>query len=93
MAQIETFKLALKKNTIWKIIGEIPNSKIDWRMWSGAGQGFAKDAEKLKMMLLAWNYHNQTQGKNYNYVTKSFSQLDKYNTFIKKSFIAHMSWM
>ncbi|OWR53057.1 hypothetical protein KGM_213419 [Danaus plexippus plexippus] len=28
------------------------------------GQGYAKDAEKLKMMLLAWNYHSQTQGRN-----------------------------
>ncbi|XP_038218299.1 nucleolar protein 4-like isoform X2 [Zerene cesonia] len=26
-------------------------------------QGYAKDAEKLKMMLLAWNYHNQS-GRN-----------------------------
>ncbi|XP_048484099.1 nucleolar protein 4 isoform X3 [Plutella xylostella] len=29
-----------------------------------SGQGFAKDAEKLKMMLLAWNYHSQAQGRN-----------------------------
>lgn len=36
--------------------------KIDWRMWLGAGHGYAKDAEKLKMMLLAWNYHSQAQG-------------------------------
>ncbi|XP_050673078.1 uncharacterized protein LOC126970968 isoform X2 [Leptidea sinapis] len=28
------------------------------------GHGFAKDAEKLKMMLLAWNCQNQTQGRN-----------------------------
>ncbi|XP_012550855.1 nucleolar protein 4 isoform X1 [Bombyx mandarina] len=27
-------------------------------------QALAKDAEKLKMMLLAWNYHNQSQGRN-----------------------------
>ncbi|CAH2097792.1 unnamed protein product [Euphydryas editha] len=29
-----------------------------------SGHGYAKDAEKLKMMLLAWNYHSQTQGRN-----------------------------
>ncbi|XP_063369689.1 nucleolar protein 4 isoform X2 [Cydia amplana] len=29
-----------------------------------SSQAFAKDAEKLKMMLLAWNYHSQTQGRN-----------------------------
>ncbi|XP_041977147.1 nucleolar protein 4 isoform X3 [Aricia agestis] len=29
-----------------------------------SSQGYAKDAEKLKMMLLAWNYHSQTQGRN-----------------------------
>ncbi|CAH2057343.1 unnamed protein product, partial [Iphiclides podalirius] len=29
-----------------------------------SGQAFAKDAEKLKMMLLAWNYHSQSQGRN-----------------------------
>ncbi|XP_049879833.1 nucleolar protein 4 isoform X2 [Pectinophora gossypiella] len=29
-----------------------------------SSQGLAKDAEKLKMMLLAWNYHSQTQGRN-----------------------------
>ncbi|XP_075985215.1 nucleolar protein 4 isoform X2 [Anticarsia gemmatalis] len=29
-----------------------------------SSQGIAKDAEKLKMMLLAWNYHSQTQGRN-----------------------------
>ncbi|XP_063833863.1 nucleolar protein 4-like [Ostrinia nubilalis] len=28
-----------------------------------SSQGF-KDAEKLKMMLLAWNYHSQSQGRN-----------------------------
>ncbi|KAI5639181.1 nucleolar protein 4 isoform X2 [Phthorimaea operculella] len=27
-----------------------------------SSQGYAKDAEKLKMMLLAWNYHSQAQG-------------------------------
>ncbi|CAH2986610.1 unnamed protein product [Chilo suppressalis] len=29
-----------------------------------SSQALAKDAEKLKMMLLAWNYHSQTQGRN-----------------------------
>ncbi|XP_060807146.1 nucleolar protein 4 [Amyelois transitella] len=29
-----------------------------------SSQAFAKDAEKLKMMLLAWNYHSQPQGRN-----------------------------
>ncbi|XP_039748385.1 nucleolar protein 4 isoform X3 [Pararge aegeria] len=29
-----------------------------------SSHGYAKDAEKLKMMLLAWNYHSQTQGRN-----------------------------
>ncbi|XP_063542461.1 nucleolar protein 4 isoform X2 [Cydia strobilella] len=29
-----------------------------------SSQAYAKDAEKLKMMLLAWNYHSQTQGRN-----------------------------
>ncbi|XP_059055957.1 uncharacterized protein LOC131849848 isoform X2 [Achroia grisella] len=29
-----------------------------------SSQAFAKDAEKLKMMLLAWNYHSQAQGRN-----------------------------
>lgn len=29
---------------------------------AGAG-GVMKDSDKLKLMLLAWNYHNQTQGK------------------------------
>ncbi|XP_026499868.2 nucleolar protein 4 isoform X2 [Vanessa tameamea] len=29
-----------------------------------SSHGYAKDAEKLKMMLLAWNYHSQAQGRN-----------------------------
>ncbi|KAG6451539.1 hypothetical protein O3G_MSEX007195 [Manduca sexta] len=29
-----------------------------------SSQALAKDAEKLKMMLLAWNYHSQAQGRN-----------------------------
>ncbi|XP_053617975.1 nucleolar protein 4 isoform X2 [Plodia interpunctella] len=29
-----------------------------------SSQAFVKDAEKLKMMLLAWNYHSQPQGRN-----------------------------
>ncbi|XP_026728138.1 nucleolar protein 4 isoform X2 [Trichoplusia ni] len=29
-----------------------------------SSQALVKDAEKLKMMLLAWNYHSQTQGRN-----------------------------
>ncbi|XP_052745327.1 nucleolar protein 4 isoform X2 [Bicyclus anynana] len=29
-----------------------------------SSHGYAKDAEKLKMMLLAWNYQSQTQGRN-----------------------------
>lgn len=40
---------------------------FDWLMWSGAGNGY-KDAERLKMMLLAWNYQNQAQGKKYSKV-------------------------
>lgn len=40
-------------------------SKDSLAMWSGAGQALAKDAEKLKMMLLAWNYHSQAQGKTF----------------------------
>ena len=28
-----------------------------------AGPGAMKDSDKFKLMLLAWNYHNQAQGK------------------------------
>lgn len=38
-----------------------PSEVADEDQFTGTG-GVMKDSDKLKLMLLAWNYHNQTQG-------------------------------